>query len=216
MKRVFVLFLCSISFICAQSRRVEVVSVYCKKEVLDGKVFIHREDIVNAEKKDIWSIDGQQVSYGDYEDAVLNAEKEIRRKERRAQEEQRKRSQEFKNEALVTLNKKILRLTVDRLDHTLKKFDTHSLVHFLDFKNNTISSLEKFNELQEKILPEAKKLIYTPSEESDWIQLSGMVAKLDHIPSLVENLFYDTVRNAIKQCDDTKTLKELLEIVSDV
>jgi len=216
MKKFLILFLFFVSFVYSQARRVEVVSVYCKKEVLDGKVFIHREDIVNNEKKEVWSVDGKMVGYEEYEEVVLDAEKEVRRKERRVQEEQRKRAQEFKCEALITLNKKILRLTVENLDKTFKKFDSHNLANFLDFRSSTVPSLDVFSELKEKIIPEAKKLIYTPDEESNWVHLNSMVAKLDTVPSCVEGLFYDTVRNAIKQCDDTKTLKELLEIVSEV
>ena len=214
MKRLFLLCLFLVSFICIEARRVEVVSVYCKKEVINGKVFIHREDIVNSEKKGSWSIDGAAVTVDAYEEAILDAEKEERRAERRALEMQRERAQQFKHEALITLNKKILRLTVEKLDVAFEKFNRHDLVNFLDFRSHTIPSSEFFYELKDRVIPEAKKMLTVSNEESDWGQLNLMVTKLDAMPISIESLFYDTVRNAIKQCDDTRLLKELLEIVS--
>jgi len=194
-------------------RTVEVVSVYCKKEVINEKVFIHRDDLVNSERKEIWSVDGQLVSQNEYEEVILDAEKEVRRQERKIQEERRKKDQAFKDEVMLVLQKKILRLTVENIDEQLKKFDSHNLENFLAYKEDTISQ-ELFENLKEELLPEAKRLLYKKDEDYNWADMNLMVAKVENLDEKLESLFQDTVRNAIKQCDDTKVLKDLLELVS--
>jgi len=196
------------------SKKIELVSIYCKKEIIDEKTFIHREDIVNNEKKELWSIDGNNVEFAEYEQAILEAEKNIRKKERQAEETRRKEAQEFKNEAIFALNKKILRLKIETAENILKKFNNHNLSNFLNLDKNKIFSKKEFERLQNTFLPECKKFVYTADKNTDLLELSDMIAKIDTIPDKLNSLFYDTVRNAIGQCDDTKVLKELLEVVS--
>jgi len=201
-------------------RRVEVLSVYCKKEIIDQTIFIHREDIVNSEHKEIWSIDGKQVSSDEYEEFILDAQKELIRRERRQQEENRKRAQEFKNEAILALNKKILRLSVKKIEDILKKFDNHNLQHFFYFDDNFSSN--SFDDLKNNIIPEAKKLMYSfgssnnNDSDSSWDIIHAMVVKIDGLDNKLESFYQDTIKNAIEKCDDTKILKELLELVSQV
>jgi len=217
MNRFSVIFLflfafCEFSTICPH-RVVEIVSIYCKKEVINGKVFIYRDDMVNSEKKEIWSIDGQLVKKDEYEEAILDAEREVRRQERQQEEEQRKKAQLFKGEMTLVLQKKILRLTVDKIDELLKKFDTHNLKDFLAYKKQTISK-ELFDDLKGELLPEAKRLVYKKDEEYSWDDMNLMLAKVENLDEKLDLFYQDTVRNAIQQCDDTRVLKDLLELVS--
>jgi len=217
MSRISVFFLilncfCFFSYVFPK-RTVELVSIYCKKEVINGQVFIHRDDLVNNEKKEIWSINGQLVTQDKYQEAILDAEREVRKQERRLQEERRKKAQLFKNEMSLVLHKKILRLTVEKIDGVLKKFDTHNLTNFLAHKEDLISE-ELFENIKEDLLPEAKRLIYKKDQECNWSDMNLMLAKVGDLDEKLELFYQDTVRNAIKQCDDTKVLKGLLELVS--
>lgn len=212
-KIIFLLVLMQVSFVYSAPRRVDVVSIYCKKEVVNGKVFIHRDDLINSERKEVWSVDGKLVSQNDFQEAILDAEKAVRREERRAQEERRKKTQAFKDEMALVLYKKILRLNVDKIDAMLKKFDAHNLENFLAYKEDTFSK-ELFESLKSELLPEAKRLMYKRDDDFNLSDMHVIVAKVDNLDEKLEYLFQDTVRNAIKQCDDTKVLKDLLELVS--
>ena len=195
-------------------RDVEELSVYYKKEILDGKTFAYREDLANGVKKQVWSIDGKPVEFEEYEEVILDAEKEIRRRERRARDERRRAAQDSRLQAVVELHKKLLRLLVEDVEAALAKFDDHRLMPFLVFDKDSLLSHKEFETIEGELLQEAKKVLYEEVQDGDKTSLAATIQKLDGLPERLQELFQKTVDNAIKRCDDTKMLKELLGVLS--
>lgn len=193
-------------------REVEELSVYYKKEILDGKTFVYREDIANGVKKQVWTIDGVQVSQEDFEETLLETEKEVRRKERRQQMVRREALQQERSVAVIALHKKLLRLLIEQVQAELKKFEDHRLGPFLLFDESF--SREQFEAIEQELLQNAKQVLYNAGDDGDVSQLAVMIEKLDGLATRLHNLFQTTVNRAIKQCDDTRMLKDLLAIVS--
>lgn len=193
------------------SRDVEELSVYYKKEVVDDLVFVYREDVANGVRKQVWSIDGKSVDYEQFEDALLEAEKSARRVERRKKMERRKKNQENLSIAATELYKKLLRLFIVEIEDMLQKFDDHRLVPFLTF--NQLFSKQEFESIEKELLPEAKSILYS-DDSKDIGALSEMVAKLESLPERLDDFFHITVNEAIKLCDDTRMLKDLLGVIS--
>ncbi len=205
--------LCSLGASFASPHTVEELSVYYKKEVVDDTVFVYREDITNGVKKEVWSIDGKPVDYERYEDELLEAEKEVRRIKRKMELEQRIRFQEAKLQSVGMLNKKLLKLSIKSIEGVLGRFEDHRLASFLVFDQNSVFSREEFEKLENELLNEAKSHLYRDEKDFDLEALKLMVASLDGIADRLQELFSVTVNNAIKQCDDTKLLKELLAVL---
>lgn len=196
------------------AREIEELAVYYKKEVIGGMSFVYREDIANGVKKEAWTVDGKPVESQDYEESLLDAEKEVRRQERRVADGRRKRHQEMRLSSSFQLQKKLLRLQIEQVEVVLKSFDDHRLTPFLSFDKEKTLSQKEFESLDQTVLDQAKKLLYTADKEVDLPALAAMIEKFDMLPTRLQDLFHVTVNNAIKRCDDTKVLKELLGVLS--
>ncbi len=197
-----------------QQRSIEIMSVYYKKEVINGSTFVYREDTVNGTKKKAWTVDGHPVDADEYEEAILNAEKEVRRKERRKEEEQRVHQQLLHHQVLIMLNKKLLTIKIADIEVWLQKLHDYALEQFLVFNDSTYASPEEFDQLSNECIPKVHSLILQGEDECDVGELLHWVNKLDKVPDQLCNLFYASVNNAIAACDDTKMLKKLLDVVS--
>jgi len=198
----------------APAREIEELAVYYKKEVIGGTSFVYREDVANGVKKEAWTVDGKPVDFQEYEENLLDAEKEVRRQERRVAEECRKRHQQARLSSTFQLQKKLLRLQIEQVEVVLKRFDDHRLTPFLLFDKEKTLSQEDFKHIDQTLLDQAKKLLYTADQEVDLPTLATMIEKFDVLPGRLQDLFHATVNNAIKRCDDTKVLKELLGVLS--
>jgi len=195
-------------------RDIEELSVYYKKEILEGKTFVYREDLANGTKKQVWTIDGKPVEFDEYEEAILDAEKEIRRRERKERDERRRAMQYRRLLAVVELHKKLLRLLIEEVEIAVRKFDDHRLTPFLVFDKNSAFSQKEFEAIESELLEDAKKVLYQEVQDGDKAELAAAIQKLDGLPERLQELFQKTVDNAIKTCDDTKMLKELLGVLS--
>lgn len=195
------------------TREVEELAVYYKKEVINGRVFVYREDVANGVKKEICTVDGAPVAFSEYEEAILEAEKEVRRHERQAELERRSALQKERLATSLQLHKKLLRLEIDRVEAALNRLDDHRIISFLVFDDATFSK-EDFEGLSDGLLKNAKGLLWRVDEEQDLASLNTMISSLDGLSDRLDELFQVTVNNAIKLCDDTRVLKELLSLLS--
>jgi len=193
-------------------REIEELSVYYKKEILNGKTFVYREDIANGVKKQVWTVDGASVDCELFEESILQAEKEVRRFERRQQMARREALQRERAVAVAQLHKKLLRLLIDRVQVALKKFDDHRLGPFLLFDQSF--SRDEFESIESQLLTRAKQILYGVEDQENVEPLLAMIEKLDGLDARLHDLFQTTVNGAIKRCDDTRMLKDLLAIVS--
>jgi hypothetical protein len=201
----------SISFIAA--RKVEKsLSVYVIEETVNGDRFTHRSDFIDGKSHEIWAINNQQVPQEEYEEAILNAEREERRSARKAQEEKRKQEQEFKALAHYNLVKKCVKLQSADIAREVSKVREPLLASFLKFNESSISSEALLYELEQELIQVDK--ICHGSNFAEIKQLEGMLEKFEPYPEKLTKLYQDSINHAIKTCDNTRTLKELLTLVS--
>lgn len=190
------------------------------EEKVNNAIFAHRVDIIDGVAQDRWLVNGQKVGVDEYEEALLDAEKEERRTERRRVEDLKRREEEaeaqhqaFVHDARKDIARKRLELVVKNVESELFKLKEPKLEPYLAFDRHAVASPDQFNQLQIDIIPEAKRLIALghDAQEED---LSMAADQLETFGPRLRDMFRLTVKQAINQCDDTRLLKELLEIVS--
>ena len=188
------------------------LSVYVIEEQIAGIRFTHRSDLIDGKSNEIWAISGRPVSVGEYEEAILNAERDERRAERKAQEERRKQGQEFKAKAHYTLLKKLGMAQAAEIVKGLIPVKEPLLEPFLQFSESTFSSRDVLHELEQEL-----EIIHKLCESSnleEMVQLGTLLKKIELYPARLAKLYQESVNSAIKTCDDTRALKELLKLVS--
>jgi hypothetical protein len=201
----------SIGGLCGGGREVEELSVYYKKETISGTEFVYREDVASGTRKETWSVNGKVVAVYEYEEAFLEAEKELRREELRAEQERRRERQNAQLTVTADLYKKVVRIHIDRVEYVLNRCRDQRLEPFLQFGMNGALTTVEFDEIMDTIAA-AKKLLDTRGD--DLIEsLKAIEVKLEPLPDKLEKLIQLSVDHAVKYCDDTKVLKELLGLV---
>lgn len=210
-KQLYVVGLCSlvgVMGLCGAGRTVEELQVYLKKETIGGTVFEYREDLAAGTRKETWSINGRPVTAYDYENAVLEAEKELRRQERHAELERRRARQEGQLNAVRDLQKKLVRLNVEQVEAVLARCKDPRLAPFLQFGARGELSKAEFDAIP-GALESAKRLLSSADDDSVGL-LKAALEKLEALPDRLDGLIQASLDHAIKYCNDTKMLKELL------
>jgi len=199
-----------IGFLSIQARCIETIDVHYIKEEINDSTFEHRQDIVNGACKETWLVDAKKVTAEHYEEAILNAEKEVRRQERRARLEHYVKEQELRAQSQFALNKKILHELINDIEQRLSLLQEYDLEPFITFNNDF--SKDTFDALSLHLLPEAKRLVGAHNRDIELMNIKDAIDKLEVLPPKLSTLFYKALDYATKVCSDTKKLKRLLEL----
>ena len=186
------------------------VSISYRQERIEGKLFSIRIDIVDGKKSEKCAIDGKDVSFDEYESLILEAEKQIRKTERRQEQERVVQSSEFKNKIRIEAIIKLLNILVGNIEKSIKRFKDYDIEKFVPFSDSTISE-EQFIKISKEFIPNAKSLIYK-QDAPDLQQLQTTLDELEPFENKLELLFQATIKEAIDKSDDTKLLKRILSI----
>lgn len=206
----FVLFL--IVSICNSKQIEKFLSVTVLEEIVNGMRFAHRSDLIDGKIQEIWAINGQSVSYDDYLEALLDAEREERRKQRKLEDEKRRQEQEFKALSHANIVKKLIRIKISEVTQELTKINEPLLSAYLSFDESTIDSREALNDIS-YIIEKARKNCQE-NVEVGFSQLQNTLASLEELPEKLRKFYQSSVNYAIKTCDDTRLLKDLLSLIS--
>ncbi len=214
MKKVIKLVCVSLLLISiCKSRFIEKsLSVTVLEESVNDMRFAHRTDIIDGKIQDIWAINGHAVPYDEYLDTILDAEREERRALRKLENEKRRQEAEFKISAQSNAIKKIIRIKINEIMHELAKVKEPLLAGYLKFDTSTFATQEDLDTVSE-IVENAKKKCQEGQELSYSI-LNESLASLEGLPEKLHKLYQDSVNYAIKTCDDTRYLKDLLSLIS--
>lgn len=194
---------------------VETISQFQKKEIIEGVTFIFAEKTINGVSQQSWSINGVAVDANTYQSAILEAEKELRRKQREQEEQRRLQEQESKHQAMSKVHKKMLASALDETEQWIHKLYAHNLMPFLVFDTTTIASKESFDQLTQLLIPSARALLAAPSGASTRHDIDhALTVHFADLPDRLSRFFHATVHQAIDTCNDTKTLKNLLELTT--
>lgn len=188
------------------------ISVYIIEEKVDEKRFMHRSDLIDGKAHDLWAIDGQNVAYQEYEKALIDAEVSEVRKMRQQAEEHRKREQKFKMQAHYDIIKKIVHNYIVDINKELTRLDNILIAHFLQFDQDSIHSRDALGAIEREV--EQAYALLQRSDIHDIHDLKEIMKTLEEYPRKLVKLYQNSVNHAIKTCDNTKDLKELLALVS--
>ena len=197
------------------SRHVcQEITIYQKKESIGDSVFIYRHEVVDGEVSEVWLINEAVVSFRDYEKSLEEAECLERRRVRQTEHDKREQHDREKSAVVREGYKKIIACTVNEIAERLQRINTYQLQPYLAFSQASYTSYPEFAALSQELLPSAQKMLKASDGVHSIHEYEQMLATIDSVPEKLDTLFYDTTHNAIQCCNDTKVLKELLEVVA--
>jgi hypothetical protein len=195
--------------------------VHYTQEQYNNCHFTHRVDMVDGVIKEQWSIEGVQVEAATYEQAILEAEmaeraqvRKARDQERRAQELELVRQQEFNRQSRLDIYRKKVQLALVTLETELAKLKDSRLVPYYAYSPQTFEHHEAFMNVVHKIPEQANQLLNKPASELSESALRSFGDFLEALPIKVRVFYRETIKQAIDRCNDTQLLKELLELCS--
>ena len=187
------------------------LSVTITEEKLNKISFIHRRDNINGKIQEEWSIDGKKVDFGIYEEALLTAHKEEMRQKRAFERQKQEKEQDYCSQIQCALMAKIVTELLNEVTQELNKIRNPLLENYLQFNEQGFSSPDELLRVEEEI-----KAFEQKSKDSDvsFQEVKEYSEKLEEIPARLIQCYQDSVAHAIKTCNDTKILKELLTLFS--
>ncbi len=208
----FTLFLISLTTFSLPATVTKQLMTFVVEEVHNGTSFKHLTDIENGSKKESFFVNNKSVGPFEYEDTLLNAQKEETKKERKKTQEDRIRMYETQYKARVKIAQSDLKQALSTLENELVQLADERIKPFIVYKNDTVSSADQTAAIKEKLIPDARKLAES-SPDIDIKKINDMTAELRSLIARVHETFVVAVNNGINKADDTKLLKELLTLL---
>jgi hypothetical protein len=189
------------------------------EEHINGVVFKVRSDLTNGVLTERKAINDKQVSpdeFAQQKETALLADIRRQREEdenkRRQQETQDADQQIFNQRARCAIFKKQIALLVKDVEQELGRMRKQTLDSYVTFEDPVISSREQFEDIERVVIPSAKTLL--SADNLTELELNSMIRRLEKIPDSLRRLSQSTITHAINKSDDTKLLKELLNMVN--
>lgn len=193
---------------CSYAKNMHVRMLYASQEEINGIQFSFQEENIDGVIHKQWAIDGDTVSQSEYHDEMERAEATVRQKERLMSEQARVREQENKQALVRNGYKKMIQLL---LDNTVEW--VHKIMHADVAAYCTTTEKAYLEETVELIVARAQRVVSAFDSEFDQQEAQQVIELLEPVPQQLKDLFYQVVNSAIQQCDDTKILKKLLELI---
>jgi len=145
----------------------------------------------------------------------LDAAEQKEREELRKQETAERRAHiEFMINAQNTINARLILQTINKIEAAALKLQHPTLQQYLLFSRETVPSQHELDELV-KVICYIKKEVPGLVDAYDTERLEFYSGKLSSYPERLELLFRSSINEAIKTCDSTSALKELLTLVAE-
>lgn len=177
-------------------------------ERVHGKAFLYSCESTEQGKHESWTIDGQEVTRTVFDESILEAEKEERKAERMQRYAELQKDFERKRVAQVGLFKSELQevvTTIEAYVQQLKEVPVQCVVYLPE-----TMTAEQFDSLVAETLPRAKLLL--KSNVLVVHELRTILEQLTTQSRALRKLVIAAVDRAIQTCDDTATLKRLMEL----
>jgi hypothetical protein len=191
------------------------------QEEADGQVFSHRVTVEGGLVEDLWTINGKQVEQEEYDNKYLQArsaelktEIKMREEQHRAQEAEVAKQQLFARQSRILIYKKGLAEQVGGIERELARVQNPRLEPYYVFDASAFETKDVFLQLSSDLLTQAKELLAKSPEELSEAELLTISAQLEPQPMRLRDFYRVSVKHAINTCDDTKMLKEFLELLA--
>jgi hypothetical protein len=210
-----VLGLLLIDGVCTARVMLKEQELQYREELVDGKTFMYRSEVrydaAGMARKELWKIDGKDVAERQYEEEILEAEKNERRAQRVQEAALRQAEFDSKVHSRTVLVKKLLHQMVRVIMQDVQTIERYGLDPYKVFSDVTITAQE-YQQIVHTFLPQAYALVQ--ALEPDFVQLQELYERFDALRDRFNIFMRATLDRAIEKCDDTKFLKELLALVS--
>jgi hypothetical protein len=100
------------------------------------------------------------------------------------------------------------------VEKLINRIKDERLVPFYQFHQKTFASQKDYADTVRITLESVAEIGSDAESGIDQEQFQLLCVSLDTLKKRMQDFFYDTVNNAIKMCDDTKVLKDLLNMIS--
>lgn len=179
-------------------------AIFYTEEKVNGTLFTHKRELSSGKQHDNYSIDGRAVDGESFEETLLNAHTEERRRERAQERDVQLQEYVFKHEAQVNLLQKLLKIIRTEIFQEIQKFEQYHLEPYCVFDLVTIANQQEYDMLK----------FNTNFDQLDISELEALYKKLEPYPDKLRKFSRNAIQRAIAECTDTKLLKELLVLVS--
>lgn len=183
-------------------------------ERVNGHCFTQRTDALNGTIKQIWAIDGKMVNHDEYTSAILDAEREERRVERQKKEQ----AEHERMQAQILMQRacyeKLITLLVNDIMKLYYKLADGRLRSFWIFEKSGFHGVQEIEQLVNEQIPTAQTVLKNKETPLDVLQ--KYAHDFEDAFEKLTALYHSTIRNAQKNADDPRLLKELLAMITEL
>ena len=190
----------------------------CHKMVMETEEKIHGITFKHilesgATIKEIYLINAASVAKDEYILRLEQAEKEERELCRKIEDDRMHARARFMSDSQLQIYQKLLSRNFMEIKQWLAKLDMPVVSNYYLFSADTIASKGAFESFKNDVFLKAQALLEEYNEQQDIVALQKLIEQYDQMPYRLERFFQKSVQQAIKHCDDTKILKELLSLL---
>ncbi len=190
----------------------EIITIEIE-EVFNSKTFIDKKKINNGTEIQEFFVDANPVIKDLYIKEKMEAKFNELQLMNKIKEEKSENERKFKKKSEFFILKKLIRINLKDLENYIEKLKENNLEKFYSFSPQTFNSLDNFQVLENEFIPEAKFTINQTNDELTVDLLHQMLDKIESYLDKINEFYKNTINNAIELCDDTKLLKDLLELI---
>ncbi|MBD3273122.1 hypothetical protein GF385_02110 [Candidatus Dependentiae bacterium] len=233
MKKNFIFFIILFSFFYVYPKEILVQGSSSVKQtkfnIKAGPIiFTEKFQNINGKITQEWNINNDSVSKDEYfkrmsiaakEEVALKQEEErIKREEEeeakklallKKEEKEKKFSKSLKLQTL----KRLISLEIDNIEKEFKKLDKYKLEEYFVYEIDTFTSSQHLEDIRVTLLNRARTIFIKDEEELKEKELKDILSKLELLPKKIKNFFRSSIKFAIKNCSDTKKLKQFLSLI---
>ncbi len=163
--------------------------------------------------REVYLINGAPVGKEEYRVLLEQAEQEERELQRKLEDDRQYAKAQFMSSSQLQIYKKLLSQSFLEIKQWLAKLDMPVVSNYYIFSPDTIASKGAFESFKNDIFLKAQILLEEYNEQQDAVHLQKLLEQYEQVPYRLEQFFQKSVQQAIKHCDDTKILKELLSLL---
>ena len=182
------------------------------EEKINGITFKHILES-GATIKEVYLIQSVPVLKDEYILKIEQAEKEEREIQRTIEHDRMHARARFVSDSQFHIYQKLLSTAFMEIKQWLAKLEMPVVSEYYMFSSDTIASKGAFESFKNDVFLKAQVLLEECNQQQDLAALQKLVEQYEQVPYRLERFFQKSVQQAIKHCDDTKILKELLSLL---
>ncbi|MDR3647002.1 MAG: hypothetical protein P4L22_05685 [Candidatus Babeliales bacterium] len=203
--------LCVLIFNISNAKIIHESSSVNIIELINSTKYSLIENIENGKRIERYYIDNKEVLSQEFIDSrVVSRVKELEIEARKSHEEREKKFK-FSNDSKLKALKKLIFLKISEIKEAVSKIEKLNISSFFVYSQETFLNEEDFNSLKESL--EDIDHMINSDQNLNLLDLGLIVDKLENRAKKSHLFVRQALENAINKCDDTKLLKDLLEVL---